>query len=112
MTIAIPTNDKLTLAKRTGQASYFAFYQVKNGRYDEAVFRKNPQKHEQHHHGKDEHHHSHPEILELLDGVDLILVMNIGKYMKADFEANGKAYVKTKEIQLTAALEEYLQNNK
>lgn len=108
MTIAIPTNDKLTLANRTGQATYFAFYQVQNSQFESLGFKVNPQKHEHHHHGKEEHHHSHPEILELLNEVDVVLVKNIGKYMKADFEANGVGYYKTSEPDLSSALKKYL----
>jgi predicted Fe-Mo cluster-binding NifX family protein len=108
MTIAVPTDDRITLAKRTGQASYFAFYRVKDGRYDQAFFRENPQKHEHHHHGKDEHHHSHPEILELLKEVNVVLVLNIGKFMKADLESNGIRYEKIRETSLEKAVENFL----
>lgn len=111
MTIAIPTNDKKTLAKRTGQAQIFAYFQVENGKVINAFFKDNPQKHEHHHHGKEEHHHSHPEILKILEGVDLVLVKNIGKYMKADFVQNGINYLKIAESDLESAVKEYLKNN-
>jgi len=108
MTIALPTNNKTEICKRTGQAKYFAFYSLKDEKLELLDYKINPQQHEQHNHGDHEHHHSHAAIMQLLESVDVLLIRNIGKYMKLDLKNLGIKYIKIKETTIEEAIQRYI----
>ncbi len=109
MKIAVATNNRKTIAKRTGRASEFAIYHIDNNQINRIEYREN--KHAHHHHDDDEHqphegrhgrgdghghgrrhhehhhehgHHSHDEVVETLKDIDMLLVRAVGKYMRQD----------------------------
>ncbi len=48
MIIAVPTNDRKTIAKRTGRSAEFAFFTVENGKVTDVRFEKNAHEHHDH----------------------------------------------------------------
>ena len=46
MNIAIPTNDRKSIAKRTGKASEIAFYTINNGTIISVTYTKNTHSHD------------------------------------------------------------------
>lgn len=93
MKIAIATNDRINIAKRTGQAKEFALLEIKNGKL---ISQKYVANHHEHHDGE-EHSHSHKDIVEILNGIDVLLLLNVGKHLKSDLDG---ANIKYKKIQL------------
>ena len=84
MKIAIPTNDRINLAKRTGQAKEFVLVEIENGKVVGTKYAAN------HHEDHDESvEHSHNDIVEMLKDIDVLLLINVGKHLKKDLE-NGR----------------------
>jgi len=79
MKLAIPSDNRETIIKRTGQSKGFMVYEVNNGIIIHSVYRENTL--DQH---DNEEEHSHSQIIELLKDVDILLVAAIGKHMKRD----------------------------
>ncbi len=106
MKIAIATNDRQTIAKRTGRAKEFAVFTLKpEGEIIDVEYREN--EHAKHHHDESEHHagqghqghghgrhrhhelhgaHRHDEVIDILKDVDVLLYKAVGKYMRKDLE--------------------------
>ena len=90
MKIAIPTNDRKLIAKRTGRAAEFAIYTIDSKEIKSVEYIKNTHSHDDHdrnvghHHGENESHshehnhehgeHNHDELLVLLGGIDILFV--------------------------------------
>ena len=129
MIIAIATNDRKTIAKRTGRAAEFAFFTIDNGEIVHTEYQKNTHEHhdhersEGHHrqgrhgrgldHGHRHHHnhdnHSHDEVVEQLKHVDVFLVRAVGKNMKRDLENGNIPYKLVKEELISEIISKYLQ---
>jgi predicted Fe-Mo cluster-binding NifX family protein len=127
MIIAIATNDRKTIAKRTGRATEFAFYHINNGEIQSIDYQKNTHEHhdhdrnEGHHrkgqgshgHGHGHHHdhgnHTHDEVVNQLKEVDIFLVRAVGKHMKRDLENGNIPYQLVKEENITEIISNYLQ---
>jgi predicted Fe-Mo cluster-binding NifX family protein len=138
MLIAIATNDRINIAKRTGRAREFAFFTIKDSEIIDVRYEKNNHEHHDHddhepnhrqvqgrgrgqgrgqgHHHHEEHHHehehgehSHDEVIEQLKDVDIFLVRAVGKHMRSDLE-KGKIPFKvvTKEDNIVKLVENYL----
>ncbi len=107
MKIAFPTNDRKTIAKRTGRCKEFAIVDLKT---DEVKYNYILNTHEhEHSHGKnEEHEHSHNDIIQLLKGIDLLIVVNVGKYMKRDLDNSKIEYKQVKEIEIEDIIKEYI----
>ena len=139
MKIAIPTNDRKTIAKRTGRATEFAIYHIKNNEIQEVAFIKNTHSHDDHRsdegnhkkqggeHGKgqgggghkrnhDHNHnhehgeHNHDELLTLFEKVDILLVRAVGKYMRKTLQKGNVNYQLVKIDDISEILESYLEN--
>ena len=108
MKISFPTNDRITIAERTGRAKEFVIYDIKDRQIINIDHRKNTHKHHEHGQGHAHHEHSHQEIIDLLGDVDLLIVLRVGKFLKKDFEVNKVNYQITKSIAIHEALDEYL----
>ncbi len=95
MKIAIPTNDRVTLADRTGRAKEFAILEIIEGQIISNQFLTNL--HEHHDHDENEEHgeHTHNDLVESLQGIDLLVLKNIGKHLKNDLAKAGIKYEKT-----------------
>jgi predicted Fe-Mo cluster-binding NifX family protein len=95
MKIAIPTNDRITLAERTGRVKEFAIVEIIDGQIISSQFVTNL--HEHHDHDENEEHgeHTHNELVESLQGIDLLVLKNIGKHLKDDLDKASIKYEKT-----------------
>ena len=106
MKIAIPTNDKKQITKRTGQAKWFAVFEVSDGKAVNIEYRAN--EHEHHDHEDEEHEHSHGELVEILKDCDMVLLLMIGKHLKQDFEDANISFTKVKGEIILDVLEDYI----
>lgn len=95
MKIAIATNDRKTLAERTGQAKEFALIELENEKIKNIEYRENS--HHNHDHSNEEKEHTHKDIIEILNGVDIFYVLRVGKYLKRDLEQGNINYKIVKE---------------
>jgi len=82
--IAIPTNDRLNIAQKSGRAKEFAFFDINN--VENVTFKENPHKHHDHSHTDGGHNHSHADMVDMFknDKVNVIIVDVIGKHFKKD----------------------------
>ena len=95
MKIAIATNDRINVAKRTGQAKEFALIEIENGKLISQKYAANHHEHDDDE--EDNHNHSHNDIVEILKDIDVLLLLNVGKHLKKDLES---ASIKYEKIQL------------
>ena len=112
MKISFPTNDRITIAERTGRAKEFVIYDIKDRQITNIDYRVNTHKHHEHGHEhsyqKGEGGHSHEEIIELLSDIDLLIALRVGKFLKKELFDNKVNYQITKSIAIEDALNEYL----
>lgn len=108
MIIALPTNDRKSLAERTGRCEEFAIYKIENNTVSLMEYRKNTHEHHDHNndHEKGESH-THNEIIEILTDIDLLVIKIVGKHFKNDLDNHSIKYEKTKELDLNTILESY-----
>ncbi len=109
MKIAIPTNDKEHLFKRSGRAKGFLVADVSGSEHVIEDFRLNNHSHH-HHHGHDEeseHGHSHKEIVDALSDCSYLVVNVIGKHFLRDMQDAGINVFKTHETTIAGALEDF-----
>lgn len=140
MKIVIATNDRKTIAKRTGRAAEFAIFHIEHGEIISIEYQKNTHthhddhdrnegKHRQentegrgygkgkdsdHHHNHEQHHehgeHSHDDIVAQLQGVEMFLLRAVGKYMKKDLTAGNIPYQMVKGNNLKEIITNYLKS--
>ena len=114
MKIAFPTNDKETIAQRTGRAKEFVIYEIDNSVIVNTSYKKNTHSHDHshnHNHGHshdNEHGHSHKEIIDILKGIDLLVVRAIGKHFKQEVTEASINYELTKTENIKDLLSKYL----
>lgn len=92
MKIAIPTNDRNSIAKRTGRATEFGVFTIKNQKIKSVEYIKNLHTHEDHNRKEGKHldsdlheEHNHDELLVLLKDINILLVRAIGKHMRQKY---------------------------
>ena len=134
MIIAITTNDRKNIAKRTGRAAEFAFFEIKDNEIVNVSFEKNQHEHHDHdrregnhrqgrrgqglghgrgyghgfHHHHDDEAHSHDEVVEQLKNVDMFLVRAVGKHMRNDLERGNIPFKLVKGENLTDIVKDYI----
>ncbi len=134
MKITFPTNDRKTIAKRTGRCKEFAVYEIENNEVQNIEYLINTHDHHDHGHGhgrgdghghghgdghghgrhdhaKGEGEHSHEDIGALLNDTDVLIVGRVGKFMKKALIDFGIKFNLSKKINIDEALEEYLSQN-
>jgi len=114
MKIAIPTDDRINIANRTGRAIEFAIYTLENGIVQNVEYKKNTHHHEEgehHHHGEGQGHHghSHADMVEQLKGIDVFLVSHLGSHFKDEVESANIPYKIIKGKIILEILDEYIQ---
>lgn len=103
MKVAIPSDNQSTITKRTGQSKGFMVYDIINHKIVRSEYRENLMgKHDE------EAEHSHAQIIELLNDVNILLVAAIGKYMKKDVDNSMIKYQMVREEKLTQIIENFL----
>jgi len=105
--ICIPTNDRKTIAQRTGRAKEFVFYVIDNGKVIDKKFVENPHKEHDHEEGEDHEHH-HNEIIEILEDVDVFVVNAVGKYLRQDLLDANVNFERTTKTELEEIVKDYL----
>jgi len=109
MKIALATDNRKNIALRTGRAKEFAIYHISGNKIVNVEYKPNTHHHHHHNHKESEHHHhSHKEIVDILKGVDLLLVRAISKHFKRDIEHAGISYKLIKIADIPTALKPYL----
>ena len=105
MKVAIPTDDQITITKRTGQSKGFMVYEVENNKIINSEYRENTQ--EEH---DEEKEHSHAKIIELLNDVNIFLIAAIGKHLKKDVDNSSLTYQIVQETELNEIINNYLKS--
>ena len=96
MKIAFPTNDRKTLADRTGRAKEFVIYELSSHEVINVEYHENTHEHHDHSHDDEHGHgHGHKEITDNLLDIDFLFVKQVGKHMKKDLVGNGIEFKKT-----------------
>ncbi len=134
MIIAIATNDRKTIAKRTGRAAEYAFFEVNGNEITGVTYEKNH--HEHHDHDRSEgnhrqgrrghslgqghghghrngyhhHEHHHDEVVEQLKNVNMFLVRAVGKHMRSDLERGNIPFKLVKGEILTDIVKSYIKS--
>ncbi len=112
MKIAIPTNDKKHLFKRSGRAEGFLVADVSDTEHAIKDERLNTHSHH-HHHGhneESEHGHSHKEIVDALSDCSYLVVNVIGKHFLHDLQTAGIEVFQTDETTITGAIDDFRKN--
>ncbi len=127
MKISFPTNDRKTIAKRTGRCKEFATYEIEDSRVINVEYFENTHEHHDHGHGhghgqhdhgeghghhdhkKGEGEHSHDEMRDLLKDVDVLIVGRVGKFMKKSLDGFGITHQRTKKLEIQEAIDEFLE---
>ncbi len=110
MKIVIPSNDKITVAPRSGRALYFMIFDIVNHEIINTSIKEN--KHEHHHHGNDlhshEHGHSHADMVEQLKDCDLMITQKVGPHFGPELKAVNIKIEICGEQSIEDALKQYL----
>ena len=116
MKIAIPTNDRITVADRSGRAAEFAIVEIEENKILSTTFIEN--EHEKTHHSGEghshEHHggdHGHGDLVELLAGVNIIIGKKFGPHFSRDFHSAGVKMELTKLDNIEDVINEQIENN-
>jgi predicted Fe-Mo cluster-binding NifX family protein len=116
MKIAIPTDDKQTIAGHFGRTLGFKVFEVAGDKitgeeYRENTFTGHARGQHGHHHG--EHHgpHSHKGILDNLGDCDTIVARGMGKMLIHDLTNAGKKIFITQEGIIDEALKKLMEGN-
>jgi len=120
MKIAFPTNDRKTIAKRTGRCKEFVIYDLADSKIIDTSYLENNHEHHDHGHGdgqghgnhdhkKGEGEHSHVEIGEILKDVDVLVVGRVGKFMKKALDGFGIKYQLSKKLEIQEVVDEFLE---
>lgn len=108
--IAFPTDDRKTIFLRTGRVKGFLLFTVDDNTVVSENYAENSHQEHDHPANEPEEEHSHPEIVALLKGCDMVIVRAIGKHMKRDFDLDHIPYRVVKTDIIYEALQEYLQS--
>jgi len=104
--IAIPTDDRSQISEHTGLAGFFAIASILDDNMTHLEFRYNP-RHQHENIGQ----HNHEETIALLNDCDVLLVRNIGKYLKNELMAKRKNIIHTTSNSIGEAIKRYLGGN-
>ncbi len=90
MKIAIPTNDRKTVAERSGRATEFAMVDIDATGTAKIEYLINEHEHTHHADGShDNEDHGHGDLVELLGGIDIIIGYKFGPHFSRDFYKAG-----------------------
>lgn len=115
MKIAIPTNDRNSIAKRTGRAAEFGIFTIKNKKIQLIEYVKNSHSHDNHNHNEENHYnsdkheeHNHDDLLILLKDIDILFVRAIGKHMRQTLKKGNIPYQLVKIDNISKIISNYL----
>lgn len=94
MKLAFPTDDRKTIASKTGKCKEFALVVIDG---DKVTYDYVENKH-RHKHGQKNHDHN--DIIEAVQSVDLFVVHRLGKPLQKELDNHNIAFVITKESEI------------
>jgi len=105
--IAVPTNDRKTLAERSGRAKEFAVISLDNKQIVDVGYRENKHEHN-HDHSHGEHAHGHQDIVDALHDCVAVVGRKFGPHFAGDFHKAGIKLILSKKESIEAAAMEAL----
>ena len=114
MRVAIPTDDRQTIAGHFGRTRGFLTFDIDNNKViSEAYKPNNFTGHAQglHNHDQGQHQHNHEGIFEALEGCTTVIARGMGRRLYDDFKNQQIAVFITEESDIPTALNKYLENN-
>jgi predicted Fe-Mo cluster-binding NifX family protein len=114
MKIAIPTDDKQTIAGHFGRTKGFMTFAIEDNKvvleaYKPNNFTGHAQGLHDHDHGN--HQHSHKGIFEALDGCSTVIARGMGRRLYDDFAAKNIRVFITEETDIRKAVDRYLEDS-
>ena len=106
MKIAIPTNDRVSIAVRSGRASEFAIIEFDGSNMLNTNYLVN--EHEHTHHSErhnDDESHGHDDIVQLLSDIDIVIGKKFGPHFARDFHNAGIKMKLTKKEFISEVIE-------
>ena len=103
--IAVPTNDRLSLAERSGRAKEFAVVEMANKQISNITYRKNHHD-DKHDHSHGDHAHGHQDIVDALQDCTVIVGRKFGPHFAGDFHKAGIKLVLSKQESIETAVME------
>lgn len=116
MKIAIPSNDRVTVADRSGRALEFAIVEIQENKILNTTFIENEHEKTQHSdeghsHGEHGENHGHADLVELPEGVNIIVGKKFGPHFSRDFHAAGVQMKLTKLGNIDEVINEQITNS-
>jgi len=106
--IAVPTNDRKTLAERSGRAKEFAVVELENNQIADISYRENHHEHN-HDHSHGDHGHGHQDIVDALHDCVAVVGRKFGPHFAGDFHKAGIKLILSKQENMEAAVMEALE---
>lgn len=107
MRIAIPTNDKEHLFKRSGRAKGFLIMDIEKDAFSVVDYRKNNHTHNHDHSDNEQNGHSHKEAVDALKDCRYLMVNMVGKHFVKDLKDAGIQVFITDKEAISDAVEEF-----
>ncbi len=112
--IAIPTNDRLSVARQTGRASEFAIFTLNaEGKPENTEYRINSHNHDHDHDHDHEHEqgHNHDDLAALLSDCNRVVVQHAGPHFKGSMDKAAITIVFTSAQTIEEAINEIANSN-
>ena len=110
MKVVIPSNEKETLAPRSGRAKWFMIFNISDNKIVSTELKEN--NHEHHHHEghthSHEHGHSHADMVEQLKGCELMITQKVGPHFGQELQDANIRITITKENLISEVLKSYI----
>jgi len=109
MKFAVPTNDRKTLAERSGRAIEFAIIDIDSTGTNSTSYLTNEHEHTHHNgdtHSNNDEEHGHDDLVALLEGIDVVVGRKFGPHFAKDFHNAGIKMKITKTIPIDDAVKE------
>ena len=107
MKIVIPSNDKETLAPRSGRAKWFMIFEISNKTIINSEVKENTHEHHEHGHSH-EHEHSHADMIEQLKDCELMITQKVGPHFGQELKAANIKINISKESSIIEVLKQFL----
>ncbi len=107
--IALPSNDRLTIARQTGRASEFVVVTLNDNMMVESQEYRINNHHHEHDHDEHKHEagHNHDDLATLISDCQNVLVQHAGPHFKESMEKSGIAITFIESLTLEDAIIEF-----
>lgn len=114
MIVAIPTNDRRTIALHTGRCAEFVFYEIENSQLLSVDYQENPHQctHKKPVCKTESNAGHHTEILDLITRAEHLIYYGIGKSLQQKLNDNNVSIEKTQSVYLDEIISNYIEKNK